>query len=166
MKKICTIGIVLCIVVGICSYNVLSNYFTKNESINITTDEKELNRAFEQLNSSINAGMSLDQIINEFEAMCQIPARDSMILYEAGRYAFHLEPLFHIILVRQYHDVDGNKNQIYVDIQYEPDIKNTDFRECVWGDETQEDIFDYIKSSKAYQYASQTHYSKVNAYIK
>lgn len=117
------------------------------------------------LKSSIDDTMSLPEIIAAFEKMCKIPIVNDMILYETGTFSFTGEPLFYFSLVRQYPNNDDEYYQIHVDILFQPDDKNCDLSCTVWNDSIAGDIFDYIRTSKEFEYARSMPYKKIDIYI-
>ncbi len=88
-----------------------------------------------------------------------------MVLFETGTYAFTGDELFYFSLVKQVPNNDDEYYQIHVDILYKPNRKNRRFKKSVWDDELDESIFDYIRKSKAYKYAQNDDYIKVEIYM-
>ena len=108
--------------------------------------------------------MSVEQIVDAFEAKNQELKEGESILFEAGTYNFTGENLFYFNLVKQYPNDDEEYIQEHTDILFAPDAENRDLKECVWNFDIEGDIFSYIKNSKAYAYAKQHSYLKVNTY--
>ena len=114
------------------------------------------------LKNKITERSSLEEIVNIFERMCSIPLEEDMILFETGTFtSFTDEPMFQISLVRQFPNEDEEFYQIHVDIFYETDDENKKMSESVWDEDLSENIFDYIRNSKAFAYAKSKEYHKV-----
>ena len=108
--------------------------------------------------------MTVEQILDAFEARNREPAEGESILFEAGIYNFTGEDFFYFCLVKQYPNEDEEYVQEHTDILFKPDAENRDLKECVWNFDIEENIFAYIKKSKAYAYATQHSYIKVDTY--
>ena len=114
------------------------------------------------LKDKITDKISLEEIVNVFEQMCNIPFEEDMILFETGTFTtFRDEPMFQISLVRQFPNEDEEFYQIHVDILYEPDNENKMMIESIWDEDLSENIFTYIRNSKVFAYAKNKKYSKV-----
>lgn len=108
--------------------------------------------------------MTVEQILDAFEARNRELAEGESILFEAGIYNFTGEDFFYFSLVKQYPNEDEEYVQEHTDILFKPDAENRDLKECVWNFDIEENIFAYIKKSKAYEYATQHSYIKVDTY--
>lgn len=108
--------------------------------------------------------MTVEQILDAFEARNRELAEGESILFEAGIYNFTGEDFFYFSLVKQYPNEDDEYVQEHTDILFKPDAENRDLKECVWNFNIEENIFAYIKKSKAYAYATQHSYIKVDTY--
>lgn len=114
------------------------------------------------LKNKIRERSSLEEIVNIFERMCSIPLEEDMILFETGTFTISGdEPMFQISLVRQFPNEDEEFYQVHVDIFYETDDENKKMSESVWDEDLSENIFDYIRNSKAFAYAKSKEYHKV-----
>ena len=114
------------------------------------------------LKNKITERSSLEEIVNVFERMCSIPLEEDMILFETGTFtSFADEPMFQISLVRQFPNEDEEFYQVHVDIFYETDDENKKMSESIWDEDLSENIFDYIRNSKAFAYARSKEYHKV-----
>ncbi len=114
------------------------------------------------LKNKITERSSLEEIVNVFERMCSIPLEEDMILFETGTFtSFADEPMFQISLVRQFPNEDEEFYQIHVDIFYETDDENKKMSESIWDEDLSENIFAYIRNSKAFAYAKGKEYHKV-----
>ena len=117
------------------------------------------------LKKSIDETMPLSDIISVFEKMCEEEINNSMILFETGTFSFTGEPLFYFSLVRQFPNDDEEYYQIHVDILFKPNNRNHEFSETVWSEEVSGSIFDYIRNSKAFEYAKSDKYEKIDVYM-
>ncbi|MBR0429600.1 MAG: hypothetical protein IJK17_05905 [Lachnospiraceae bacterium] len=108
--------------------------------------------------------VTVEQILDAFEARNRELAEGESILFEAGIYNFTGEDFFYFSLVKQYPNEDEEYVQEHTDILFKPDAENRDLKECVWNFDIEENIFSYIKKSKAYAYATQHSYIKVDTY--
>ena len=89
-----------------------------------------------------------------------------MILFETGTFtSFSDVPMFQISLVRQFPNEDEEFYQIHVDFLYKSDDENKMLSESVWDEDLDEDIFAYIRKSKAFAYAKNKNYSKVKIWF-
>ena len=123
----------------------------------------------EKLNGSINHSMPLPDIVKAFEEMCEETIDNDMILFETGTFTFHTinrEPRFYFSLVRQFPiENDDEYYQIHVDILFLPDSINRTFSGAVWNEDIEENIFDYIRNSKAFAYAESAAYEQIKIYM-
>ena len=114
------------------------------------------------LKEKITDNSSLLEIIYVVEQMCKIPLEEDMILFETGTFtSFSDVPMFQISLVRQFPNEDEEFYQIHVDVLYKSDDENKMLSESVWDEDLDEDIFAYIRKSKAFAYAKNKNYSKL-----
>ena len=130
-----------------------------------------MQKALKFLKENIVNGMTLDDMINTFEKMCEMPienvaADDDLVLFETGTYKWtDRKLLFTISLVRQFPNDEDEYVQIHLDVSYEPTPESQKLEECEWSDCLPENIFDYIRSSKSVRYARSKSYVEVKAYI-
>lgn len=117
------------------------------------------------LKNGITEKMSLDNIVDVFEQMCNIPIEDDMILFETGTFSFTGEPLFQFSLVRQFPNEDEEYFQVHVVVLYKPTIESNMFNGATWNEDLSENIFDYIKKSPAFAYAKNKEYIKTEIYM-
>lgn len=121
-----------------------------------------MNDMIKFLKEKITDNTSLDTITDVFEQMCKIPLEEDMILFETGTFTFvGDEPMFQISLVRQFPNEDEEFYQIHIDVLYKSDDENKMLSESVWDEDLEENIFVYIRKSKAFTYAKNKNYSKV-----
>lgn len=125
------------------------------------TNEKLL----KYLQNRISDKSSLEDIVNVFENMCNIPIKEDMILFETGTYSFTGEPKFYFSLVRQFPNCQEEFYQIHVDVLYIPKESNMYFEQTVWNEDIKENIFNYIKKSPEFDYCKKQTFSKVEIYL-
>ena len=125
------------------------------------TNEKLL----KYLQNRISDKSSLEDIVNVFENMCNIPIKEDMILFETGTYSFTGEPKFYFSLVRQFPNCQEEFYQIHVDVLYIPTDGNRHFEQTVWNEDIKENIFNYIKQSSEFDYCKKKTFSKVEIYL-
>ena len=119
----------------------------------------------ELLKQSIRIDTPLSDIVRAFEKMCSIPIDNDLILFETGTYSFTGQPLFYFSLVRQFPKNDGEYYQIHTDILYRPDKRNKKLHNTVWSDSIKGDIFEYIRNSKAFEYAEPETPQRIDIYM-
>ena len=127
--------------------------------------KKQIKNLVEDLKNAITVNMPVENILDIFEQMCQIPIDDDMILFETGTFTFTGEPLFLISLVRQFPNDDEEFYQIHVSILYKPTNENKIFNETTWDEDLSENIFDYIRKLQVFAYAKNTEYIKTEIYL-
>lgn len=126
-------------------------------------DEKKILLSI--LKKSVKPGMSLGEIVDAFEKMCRIPMEDDMILHETGTFNFTGKELFYFSLVRQFPNEDEEFCQLHVNVLYTPNEENKKFFGSVWNIDIDGDIFEYIKESEAFKYASRDNYVKIETFL-
>ena len=104
------------------------------------------------LNDKISVRNTVDEIIDVFEEMCNTPIQEELLLLEYGVYDFTGEDLFYFDLVRQYPDGDGEYYQLRVSLMFTPDKETFELDDTLWSDDTDENFFNYIRSSSGYEY--------------
>lgn len=117
------------------------------------------------LKESIDETMSLSEIVDVFEKMCEKQIDNDMVLFETGTFSFTGEPYFYFSLVRQFPNDEEEFYQIHVDILFKPNRENQNFSEATWNEDVDENIFDYIRKSKAFEYAKSSTYEKIEIYM-
>ena len=76
------------------------------------------------------------------------------------------EPQFQFSLTRQIPMEDGDEyDQIHLDVYYEPSTENSKFCETTWNDCLNENIFDYIRRSTAFDYCQRHKYVKTKVWM-
>lgn len=110
---------------------------------------------YRKLNETIREGMTLDEMVDAFEDMCQIPVGDpDDLLFETGTFQFTGEKLFHFSLVRQFQFMDDDEYvQLRLDVTYTPCLKTKLLYTSKWGGLTEGDFFSAVKNSRSYHIA-------------
>lgn len=116
------------------------------------------------LRDNITDGISLSDIVNVFEQMCQMPFEGSMLLFETGTFSFDAR-MFYFSLVRQYPGKDEEYYQLHVNVMYEPTDENATFSKSVWDIDLEENIFDHIRGSAAYFWANKNPICKIDIFM-
>ena len=110
------------------------------------------------LKDSIKDDMSMPEMVDVFEKMCEIPLKDEMILFQTGISKYSHEGKFYFSLVRQTPNEEEEYYQIELLVLYEADGKNKEFHDSTWDIDIEENIFDYIRKSAAYEYSKDIPY--------
>lgn len=119
----------------------------------------------EYLQSAVTDKMSLEDIINTFDKMCNMPIEDDTILFETGTFDFTGSEMFYFSLVRQFPNEEDEYYQIHVDVMYRPSEKNKVFSEATWDEDVEENIFDYIRNTEAFAVAKCDEIIEVSVYM-
>ncbi len=117
------------------------------------------------LQNRISDKLSLEDIVDVFEEMCNIPVKEDMILFETGTYSFTGEPMFYFSLVRQFPNDEEEYYQIHVDVLYVSTAENKNFEQNIWNEDTEENIFSYIKKTSEFSFCKNKEFSKVEIYL-
>lgn len=107
----------------------------------------------EYLKNRITNESSLSDIVDAFEAMCQIPFAEDDILFEAGTFDFTGSPQFYFSLARQLPSEDEESDefcQLHVDVLYTPTAKKAKYSGSIWKTEVEGDFFERIRKSKVF----------------
>ena len=123
-----------------------------------------MEKIVEQLKNRIIDAMELKDIVDVFEEACQPMNEEDMILFETGTFDFTGEDLFYFSMVKQAPAEDDEYCQLHVDVLYKTNSENKKFSTAVWDDALEENIFDYIRNSKAFNYAQNDNYVSVDIY--
>ena len=123
---------------------------------------KTPNKHLDYLKSNIKDNMTVDEIIDIFQKMCKMRAKDTDILFETGVYSFSGPKIFYFSLTRQYPGIDGEYLQLQVNIEFRPTKKNITLQESIWDFEAEPNIFEYIRQSESYLWAKKTKIKKVD----
>ena len=117
------------------------------------------------LQNRISDKSSLEDIVDVFEEMCNIPVKEDMILFETGTYSFTGEPMFYFSLVRQFSNDEEEYYQIHVDVLYVSTAENKNFEQNIWNEDIEENIFSYIKKTSEFSFCKNKEFSKVEIYL-
>lgn len=117
------------------------------------------------LQYKISDKSSLENIVDVFEEMCNIPVKEDMILFETGTYSFTGEPMFYFSLVRQFPNDEEEYYQIHVDVLYVSTAENKNFEQNIWNEDIEENIFSYIKKTSEFSFCKNKEFSKVEIYL-
>lgn len=117
------------------------------------------------LQNRISDKSSLENIVDVFEEMCNIPVKEDMILFETGTYSFTGEPMFYFSLVRQFPNDEEEYYQIHVDVLYVSTAENKNFEQNIWNEDIEENIFSYIKKTSEFSFCKNKEFSKVEIYL-
>lgn len=126
---------------------------------------RKINKDIEYLKKTISENMTISDIIDIFEKICNVSNKDEMILFETGTHSFTGEPLFYFSLVKQLPNNEEEYYQIHVDILYKPDNENKLLSGAVWNEDIDENIFSFIRKTEAYKYTQKNNYIKVEIYL-
>lgn len=117
------------------------------------------------LETKITEGMSLKEIVGVFEQMSQEPIEEEMFLFETGTFDFTGEEMFYFSMVRQFPNEEDEYYQIHVNVLYEPSEKTSQFLTMVWDEDLDENFFDYIRTSEAFEAVKDDRYVDVEIYM-
>ena len=117
------------------------------------------------LETKITEGMSLKEIVGVFEQMSQEPIEEEMFLFETGTFDFTGEEMFFFSMVRQFPNEEDEYYQIHVNVLYEPSEKTSQFLTMVWDEDLDENFFDYIRTSEAFEAVKDDKYVDVEIYM-
>lgn len=124
-----------------------------------------MEKVAEYLRNTITDKMTLKNIVDIFETACLPMNEDDMILFETGTFSFTGEELFYFSLVKQVPAEDDEYCQLHIDVLYKPNAENRKFHSAVWDEDLEENIFDYIRNSEAFNYAQKDNYLKKDIYV-
>ena len=121
------------------------------------------------LRTEVGDRQKLSELVDAFEKMCQIPidSEEEMILFETGIFAFTGTPLFHVSLVRQFPNGEGEYYQLHLDMMYQPNEKNRAFCSTVWSEDMDagENFFDFVRKTDDYLSIKDDEILKVDVYM-
>ena len=124
----------------------------------------------EKLKAAITEDMTLDEILDAFREVCQIPVEvedddDDILLFETGVYDFTGEDLFYFSITRQFPDGSDEYYQLHFDVMYRVTPENKNLSSCSWSDEIHGDFFDYIRSTKDYRAIKEQGILNIDVYM-
>ena len=122
-------------------------------------------RCVERLREEINDASTIEECVSAFEKECETQLDpDETILFECGTFPWNKNH-FSFTMTRQFPDGQDEFFQVTLEVLYESDEKNEKLFETAWDEQLKENIFDYIRRSKAYQYAQENKSAKIRIYI-
>ena len=125
-----------------------------------------MNHLVQSLKEKITDQMSLEDMVNVFEEMYDTPFDEEIILCEMGTFTrLSNKTLFQISMFRQVPNDDEEFYQVHLDIFYKSTSENAEFRESIWDEDPDENIFDYIRNSEVFADAKDKEYLKVKIYL-
>ena len=133
----------------------------------VSQEELEQLPVFLALRDSIKDGMTLDEMIDAFVAMCRLSVGDpDDLLFETGTYNFTGKKLFYFSLVRQFQYKNGDEYiQLHLDICYTPSPATARICDTEWGSLLEGDFFDMVRSSTAYEKVKDQHIASIEVRI-
>lgn len=122
---------------------------------------------YRTLRNSVTEGMTLDQLIDAFQKMCELPVGDpDNLLFETGTYHFTGEKMFHFSLVRQFQFLDEDEYvQLHLEALYTPGIRTFGLRNVSWDARIEGDFFEYVKNSPACHAVKELPIAKIEVWI-
>lgn len=122
---------------------------------------------YRTLRDSIQDGMTLSQMIDAFEKMCEISVGDpDHLLFETGTYDFTGEKMFHFDLVRQFKFMDPDEYvQLHLEVLYTPSLKTALLHRTTWAAPEDGTFFETVKSSRDYMVVKDLPIAKVHVHI-
>lgn len=107
---------------------------------------------YRTLRDTVRDGMTLDELIDTFEKMCDLDVGEpDMLLFQTGTFDFTGEKLYHFDLVRQFDFLGGDELvQLHLTVLYEPSPKLALLRKIHWGEPEDGNFFSIVRRSRAY----------------
>lgn len=145
----------------------LQEDFEEYEEKAVSQEELEKLPVYQALRDSVRDGMTLDELIDAFAAMCQLPVGEpDDLLFETGTFDFTGKKLFYFSLVRQFQFRDEEEYvQLHLDIRYAPSPATKRLECTEWGSLTEGDFFTMVRSGNAYRAVKDTPIAQVEVYI-
>lgn len=148
MKKILSISLLLCVLLTGCHVP------TAHTEMAIPATDYESMEIYQFLQTAVTEEASLEEILDAFAAMCEIPVDTTteMFLYEVYPSEFNEEKHLNVHIVRQV-DEPGTDEfiQLHLDILYLLDEDMERFKETTWYDRDAEGFVEHIRSGAIYQ---------------
>lgn len=122
---------------------------------------------FPALRDSVKKGMTLDELIDAFAAMCRTPVGEpDDLLFETGTFDFTGTKRFYFSLVRQFQYPGAEEYiQLHMDIRYAPSPATARLGSTEWASLLEGDFFDTVRSSDAYRAVKELPIAEVEVYI-
>ena len=133
----------------------------------VSQEELEQLPVFQALRDSIDPGMTLDELIDAFAAICKLPVGEpDDLLFETGTFDFTGQKRFYFSLVRQFQYRNEDEYvQLHLDIRYAPSPATKRLSCTEWSSLTEGDFFSMVRSSAAYRAVKETSITEVAVYI-
>lgn len=116
----------------------------------------------EMLKQSIPKSVTVSEMVDIFELICQIPldSEEDDLLYENGVFSFDGAEKFYFSLTRQFmtEETEDEYMQLQCALKFPVDEQNRNFKMTYWSEAEDEDFetfFDTVRHSPAYQYLMQ-----------
>lgn len=124
-------------------------------------------KILDYLQKTITDTMSLAEMVDAFEKMCQIEidSETDMILFETGTYDFSGPEYFYFNLVRQFDGEDDEYTQLHLEIMYEPNSTNEEYTDFDWDEDVEGDFFDMVRQSEIYHILENVKFVKYDIYM-
>lgn len=106
------------------------------------------------LRTHLDDSSTVEDCVRVFKEMCEFPIDDDLLLFEC-----YVDPYDNYVfsLIRQYPNGEDEYYQLCLMLKFEVTKENRKLTESIWNDRVP-DFWEYIRNSKAYEYAS-THES-------
>lgn len=145
----------------------LQEDFEEYEEEAVSQEELEKLPVYQALRDSVRDGMTLDELIDAFAAMYQLPVGEpDDLLFETGTFDFTGKKLFYFSLIRQFQFRDEEEYvQLHLDIRYAPSPATKRLECTEWGSLTEGDFFTMVRSGNAYRAVKDTPIAQVEVYI-
>lgn len=131
------------------------------------TQQDRLAELLKCLKTETGRKKKLEKLVDAFKNMCKIStdSEEEMLLFETGIFDFTGEGMFYFSLVRQFPNGEGEYFQLHLDAMYQPDQENSRFCESIWDEDLEENFFDFVRNSEAYQLLRDRSAKKVHVYL-
>lgn len=133
----------------------------------VSQDALEQLPVYQTLRESVQEGMTLDELIDAFAAMCRIPVGEpDDLLFETGTFDFTGKARFYFSLVRQFQYQDEEEYvQLHLDVRYAPSNVTAGLSCTEWAILQECDFFDTVRSSAAYRTVKGLPIAEIEVYI-
>lgn len=133
----------------------------------VSQEELEKLPVYQALRDSVKDGMTLDQLIDAFAAMCRLPVGEpDDLLFETGTFGFTGKKLFYFSLVRQFqYKSEDEYVQLHLDVRYAPSPATRRMECTEWASLTEGDFFSMVRSCEAYRAVKDAPIAELSVYI-
>jgi len=131
------------------------------------TQQDRMAELLKSLKTETGRKKKLVKLVDAFENMCKISidSEEEMLLFETGIFDFTGERMFYFSLARQFPNGEGEYFQLHLDVMYQPDQQNSRFCESIWDEDLEENFFDFVRNSEAYQLLRERSAKKIHVYL-